>query len=1057
MPATKILTMFSSPGRRWLATAVLMALAYLATREYVSLFLGVEFIFGSIFTFTALKWLGLGRALLVALAAGAFTVTHWGHPYALLTLVAECLFVGTALKKRPERNLPIWTLYFWLAIGYWVILLSYRYALGLPWSAAGLVATKQAINEVCSALIATLAFQLYRMRQHAQDEDVEAPVARNLLVNIFSTFAIVPALVVVVINGRNAVLDAESMVRLGIGARQRSISVEVQAWQSAILHRLEVLSRKGSALEPREIRQFVASNHELLFVHVLDASGNIRLSTDEDSTKLKNINFADRPWFSALVSSKQPVVSDVLIGRTTGITSVALAVPILEGGRLVGAVLTSVNGVTALGKVAPGSSLPGDRVTLLDRRGTVISSTEPDNVPGQPFASLARGVITDSAENTYRLRPKEMSSAVEGWLGSYLAVESSEAEKQTLHGWSIVAERPLKPYVLALQMTNLQSLAAVFVLFIIAAGLADYAGRLIAQPFQRLAQAMSDFAQDFGRGSMPKLPRGGVKEIRQLSIGFRRMAHEVADSYEKVRQARDLLELRVAQRTAELQQRQKALDEHAIVSITDASGTITYVNDKFVEISGYTRDELLGKNHRLLNSGYHDVRFFAEMWKEISHGQPWHGQICNRSKRGDFYWVESTIVPFFDSYGLITQYVSIRTDITKNKEIEVELIKSREEAERASNAKSEFLSSMSHELRTPLNAVLGFAQLLQFDEELSPDSKEGVHEILKAGDHLLTLINEVLDLAKIESGHMDISLEPVAIEPVILESFDLLDRLAAAHGVRLILGQTENMVVRADRVRLKQIFLNLLSNGIKYNRRGGTLTVEASHPEPGRVWIRVVDTGPGIAAEKIAELFKPFHRLGAENGPVEGAGIGLVITQRLVELMGGSVGVESRLGEGSTFWVELQEERNDTVLTSAEPLAFALRADERSRAHTVLYIEDNPSNLKLVSQILGRRPHIHLLTAHAPRLGVDLARTRSPDLILLDINMPDMDGYEVLRVIRSQAELERIPVIAVTANAAPKDIRRGLEAGFNDYVIKPIDVAKLLAVVDHYLFEDKTS
>lgn len=1045
--------------RRWLATAVLMTLAYLATREYVTLFLGVDFIFGSIFTFLAFQWLGLGSAMLVALAAGAYTVVHWGHPYALLTLAAECFFVGVALRRRPERNLPSWVLFFWVTIGLWAVLLSYRYLLDLPWTSAALAAFKQTANELCSAVLATLGFQAYSLLRRSRKDGVEPVAVRHLINNLLTFFAILPALAVLVLSSRSAVSGTEKLVQAEIEARQRSIAAEVISWQEAMIRRLDVLSRKGASINQQDLTLFSALNPELIFVHLLDGAGKIRLSTDEDKARLKAINFSDRPWFREMTATRRPVVSDVLIGRTSGQVAVALAVPIIDHGRLAGALLTSVSGKSALGRIAPSSSLQGDRITLLDRQHRVIASTETTFEPGKSLELLRQGVRSDGHGAAYRLQPNVMSSAMQLWLESYWVVESDAAARGAMRGWSLVAERPLRPYATGVQDGNLQSLAFMLALAIATMTLASVSGGLIAQPFQSLAQAMRDFAKTIGQATyVPELPRGGVQEIRDLSEVFNSMAREVTGSYEKLRRGRDELEMRVAQRTYELQQRQQALDEHAIVSITDASGAIIYVNEKFTAISGYTKEELLGQNHRLLNSGYHEARFFEDMWSTISRGRSWHGQICNRSKQGDFYWVASTIVPFVDANGLPTQYISIRTDITLVKDHEVELIAAREDAERASNAKSEFLSSMSHELRTPLNAVLGFAQLLNFDESLSDESKDGVQEILKAGEHLLALINEVLDLAKIESGHMDLSLEPVVVGPVITESCDLLEKLASTHDVRLHRGSHSTLTVRADRVRLKQVVLNLISNAIKYNRPGGTVAVDLLQPEFGRVWIRVTDTGHGIAPERLKELFQPFSRLGAENGPVEGTGIGLTITQRLVELMGGSVGVESRLGEGSTFWVDLPEESLETpAVPGAALVAEAVAQSRQSHTHTILYIEDNPANLKLVTQILAKRPHIHLLTAHAPRLGIDIARTRRPDLILLDINMPDMDGYEVLEVIRKDAVLVQLPVIAVTANAAPKDIRRGLDAGFNDYVVKPIDIAKLLAVVDQHLFKDEQS
>jgi len=379
------------------------------------------------------------------------------------------------------------------------------------------------------------------------------------------------------------------------------------------------------------------------------------------------------------------------------------------------------------------------------------------------------------------------------------------------------------------------------------------------------------------------------------------------------------------------------------------------------------------------------------------------------------------------------------------------LVAARDEADRANQAKSEFLSSMSHELRTPMNAILGFGQLLECDYSLPEEHRDNAREILKAGRHLLNLINEVLDLAKVESGFIDLSLEPVEVYPIVEECRSLIAPLAIQREITFGHSVAQGVAVRADRTRLKQILLNLLSNAINYNRPGGSVRVELERRD-NRLRIRVTDTGIGIPAERLAELFQPFNRLDAEGGSIEGTGIGLTITRRIVEIMGGEVDVASEVGVGSTFWVELPldfiAERNQAGRgpDSAAPEQFA-----EAQPRTVLHIEDNPSNLKLVAQILGRRPSIHLLTAHTADLGIELALARQPDLILLDINMPGMDGYRLLEIFRAEARLKDIPVVALTANAMPRDIERGAAAGFTDYLTKPIDVTKFLATLERCL------
>ncbi|WP_305908327.1 PAS domain S-box protein [Methylomarinum sp. Ch1-1] len=762
----------------------------------------------------------------------------------------------------------------------------------------------------------------------------------------------------------------------------------------------------------------------------------------------------------------------------------------------------------------------------------------------------------------------------------------------------------------------------------------------------------------------------------------------------------------------ELEREHTTINQHAIVSIADRAGNITYVNDKFCQISGYSHDELLGQNHRIVKSGEHPPAFYQDLWQTILDGEIWQGEICNRRKDGRPYWVKTTITPFFDNQGRPYQYVSIRTDITdiktaeqrlrlaqralaasnsaisivdarqadrpliyvnpaferitgyrqdevlgkncrllqredrdqpalvelrqaltegrdakvllrnyrKNgdlfwnqlhiapvfdessqlthfvgiaedvseslkatealekseerlrrgqlyanigtwewdissgqiywsesigplfglpkgdlstrydrfmdaihpddrqavndainnciendteyniehrviwpdgtvrwlqehgavrrssegrplqmlgvvqdigdrKQAEQALIDARDAANRANQAKSDFLSSMSHELRTPLNAIIGFGQLMELDELLGETHRDDVREILNAGRHLLDLINDILDLAKLESGRLSLSLEPVMIGPLIEECLSLVQTLADKRQIRLRHKKLDAAVAQSDRTRLKQALLNLLSNAIKYNRDSGDVTIEVISLGEERLGIQVTDTGHGIAAERLPELFHPFNRLDAENSGVEGTGIGLTITHRIVAMMGGAVHVESEVGVGSRFLIELPQSAQPQPNYRSAPSSSlsSTAADVMPGENLVLYIEDNPSNLRLVNQILERRKHIHLLTAHTAELGIELARTRRPDLILLDINMPSMNGYQVIKVLQSELDLKTIPVVAITANAMPRDIARGKQAGFAEYLTKPLDIKQFHAVMNRFLNRNPVS
>ena len=413
-----------------------------------------------------------------------------------------------------------------------------------------------------------------------------------------------------------------------------------------------------------------------------------------------------------------------------------------------------------------------------------------------------------------------------------------------------------------------------------------------------------------------------------------------------------------------------------------------------------------------------------------------------------------SITALRDDFDEIIGYLLIGADNSVRKQVETELTAAKAAAEKANQAKTDFLSSMSHELRSPLNAILGFAQLLESDAApQSAAQKEGTGQILQAGWYLLNLINEILDLAMIESGKLLLSQEPMSLDEVMADCRGMIEPQAQQHGVTLEFGAFDQpCFVHADRTRVKQVLVNLLSNAIKYNHAGGTVVVECAVQSAERVRVSIRDTGAGLSAVELAQLFQPFNRLGQEANGEEGTGIGLVMTKRLVELMHGVIGVESVVGSGSTFWFELNRAAAPQLVGGAgeagAPVPGRVRARHDTEQRTVLCVEDNPANLRLVEQLIARRPDVRLLSASDATRGIQLAREHRPDVILMDINLPGISGIRALRILRDDPLTQRIPVVAISANAMPHDIRRGLEAGFFRYLTKPIKVDAFMETLD---------
>lgn len=490
---------------------------------------------------------------------------------------------------------------------------------------------------------------------------------------------------------------------------------------------------------------------------------------------------------------------------------------------------------------------------------------------------------------------------------------------------------------------------------------------------------------------------------------------------------------------------------------TDPAGIISDVNKQMEALTGCTRDELIGAPFK---SCFTDPdRAEAGIKRVLAENKVTNYELTVRARDGKETVVSYNATTFYDRERNLQGVFAAARDVTERKELDrvlqdnhVELENAKLAAEKANLAKSDFLSSMSHELRTPLNAILGFAQLMETGTP-PPTVAQGrsIGQILQAGWYLLELINEILDLALIESGKLSLSPEPVAIGEVMAECQAMIQPQAEKRDVRVSFPPFDvPHFLKGDRIRIKQVLINLLSNAIKYNKVGGTVQVTWKSLDPARLRIEVQDTGEGLSAAKLAQLFQPFNRLGQEAFPEEGTGIGLVVCKRLVELMGGVIGVQSTVGHGSTFWFELN-------LTSApEPASAQMDSDEAALVqqpvladqHTLLYVEDNSANLMLVEEIIARRPDVRLLTARDGPSGIELARTARPQVILMDINLPGISGLQALRILREDLATAHIPVVALSANAMPSDIERGLEAGFFDYLTKPIRVAQFLQTLD---------
>jgi PAS domain S-box-containing protein len=559
----------------------------------------------------------------------------------------------------------------------------------------------------------------------------------------------------------------------------------------------------------------------------------------------------------------------------------------------------------------------------------------------------------------------------------------------------------------------------------------------------------------------------------------------------------------VKQSQTQLRDITNALNHTAIVAITDVRGTITFANDKFCEISKYSYEELIGQNHRILNAGYHPHDFFVEMWKAIASGKIWRGEIKNRAKDGDCYWVDTTIIPFIDEWGKPYQYLAIRQDITDRKSNETKLIQ-------AIRLKDEFLANMSHELRTPLNAILGMSESLQEQVlgTINEHQADAISTIEKSGEHLLSLINDILDLSKIESGKLELDIEKASIEQLCKASLTFVKQQAFKKRIQLNVKLPQDLEgILLDQRRMRQVLINLLTNAVKFTPTGGKVTLEVYY-EPieldfvenqslsailqpssndGKyadciledrryLCFSVIDTGIGISRVDQERLFQPFVQIDSKlNREYEGTGLGLALVKQIVELHGGNVRLRSELNEGSCFTVRLPyicqslntEETSSThpsdILTEqTKKIDLSENLPDRSSVNAyesttinlplplILIAEDNEANIITVSSYLEAKDYRVVIAKNGSE-AIAITKSDRPDLILMDIQMPVMDGLEAIAQIRLDPNLANIPIIALTALTMEGDRERCLASGASDYLAKPIKLRILAQMIQTWL------
>jgi PAS domain S-box-containing protein len=842
----------------------------------------------------------------------------------------------------------------------------------------------------------------------------------------------------------------EDMERLLADQQSSTVSYVAGDLNESLEERVLALEKVARSIDPALLAQPTALQKMLanrLILQGMFNSGVVAVS--QDGTAIADVpvvagrrgtSYASNVATHTALTEGKSVIGRPLVGRVLKEPLFNINVPIWDGhGKVIGALfgvinLAKPNFLDRVGEHRYGKS--GGYVIHDAQHGIIVTATDKSRVL-QPMAAPGINEMNDRRR--------------EGFSGSGVAVNSlgvevlSSASPVPAAGWLVIATLPTEEAFAPIREMQRHIMFAAILLTLIAGMISWW---LLRRQFAPLHAAVESLAgmSDASQPLQP-LPITKQDEIGQLVGGFNQLLAMLGKHEAQLKTERDFF-------SAVLQQ---SSDGVALFDPHDLQ--IEEVNPSICHMLGYQREELLGLKYiELLDA---DSESATENVKRILQDKlPLVRERNFRKKDGAPVAVEVN-ADLVETGGRQLIMVNLR-DLTERKQAEhrlqeanAQLESAKAAAEKANLAKSEFLSSMSHELRSPLNAVLGFAQLMECQTPPpSEKQKRSIDQILKAGWHLLSLINEILDLAKIELGKVTMSQQSISISEVLQECQAMTEPQAQQHGIEVTFSHLdEPLYVNADQTKVKQVLINLLSNAIKYNRVGGAVMVGCAMSGTNRLRVSVKDTGVGLAPEQLAQLFQPFNRLGQESGTEEGTGIGLVVTKQLVELMGGVIGFESSVGVGSVFWFELAassapKRALGSIGATGADAQDQVAAFEPSSQRTLLYVEDNPANLALVEELIGLRSDLKLLTAIDGHVGIQFARAYQPDVILMDIKMHGLSGFGALEVLRQDPATAHIPVMALSANAIPRDIARGMEAGFFSYLTKPIKVREFMAALD---------
>ena len=1027
------------------------------------IFLNIDFLFGSIFAMLALQFFGLGQGIAAAAIIGSYTYILWNHPYAIIILTVEVAFVAWLMNRRKIGMVQADTI-FWLVIGMPLVYLFYHLVMHTPPSNTYIVMTKQAVNGITNTLVARIIFTGYSIKTRSALTSYS-----ELVYNMLAAFVLFPALIILAISSRTDFNNTDQNIRRSLMQSSQRLDHYVETWIKNRKSPVINLAELAETRTPQQMQPFLElvkkSDANYPRVGLLDKTATITAYAPlVDELGKSNIgkSAADRPYIPQLKQTLKPMLTEVVMG-IIGVPKprVFMLAPVVIKGEYGGYIV----GVLSLDQIHEqldkSLSENGTLYTLLDKNSKIIMTTHHDQKMMTPFVR-GKGELKRIDNRISQWIPElpPNISVIERWKKSVYITETAIGD---LAEWKLILEQPVAPFQKALYDSYTGKLLLLFLILLGSLVLAELLSRRAVATLDNLSQITRNLPEKLAIGTKNfKWPESGIIEAHHLINNFISMAYALSEQFLEIREVNQSLEQRVDERTAELKEseerfRNMANSAPVLIWISDTDRLYTWFNKVWLDFTGRTMEQELGNGWA---EGVHPDDFdrcLATYVTSFDKRQPFSVEYRLLRADGQYRWLWNNATPTYE-HGVFNGYIGSCTDITDRKQMEDELHQAMTAAESANRAKSEFLANMSHEIRTPMNGITGMAQLLHFTA-LDEEQKGYLEAIELSSSNLLSIISDILDLSKIEAGkidleHRDFSLR-ATVSDVIKTQIPNIQRKGITIKTNFPGEVPDNL--SGDQLRLKQILLNIIGNAIKFTGKGGINIVVACSELHGNVallTISVTDTGIGISPESMKKIFKPFSQADmSTTRKYGGTGLGLTICTRLAELMGGRIQAESTEGIGSTFLIQIPFLVNEAIAVSPDQMKGSnVLAPWEGAPLRILVAEDQETNLLYLNNLLKKYGHM-VVVAHDGKEALAKLDKEEFDIILMDVQMPEMDGIEATRIIRQQetGTDRHIPIIAVTAFALLDEKNRILDHGFDGYISKPVDSALLVEEIKRFM------